>query len=129
MHPRRPTQAVGSLPQRAQRREKARRRPGCSHEKLGLARGNLPAVAPHREDAVVGVQVIGPFPNFETKLAQAIHHHPRVLRPKRPVQLGGSLRKRRKDERAVGEALGAGDADHGVQWTLHRANRKWVGKR
>ncbi|MBI2496414.1 MAG: hypothetical protein HYV75_00235 [Opitutae bacterium] len=108
---------IGAVrPQADESSEEARGRAGVADIQSGLAHGNLPAATGHGDGQrrLVGL-------DRETELPQRRDHDVRVAAEQCAVQGRRALAQRGEDERAVGDALGAGHGDAAA----HRFGEGW----
>ena len=125
MHPFHAVNTVYPVAKADQGRQKPRRRAGVANEnpQRGLqcsAAGNFASPAPDNDRAVA--KLLGIFSNlyFKTQRAQPLDHHLGVLAPQGAAQGRLALGQRREDQRAIGDALGAGHRDPGLHGFLQR---------
>ena len=111
-------------PQADQRREEARGGAGVADVDLGLGHRDLAAAAldPDGQRRFIGVDP-------EAELAQRGDHDAGVAAEQRATQGGRAPGQRREDERAVGDALGAGQRDTAAHRPGERHDGKFLGIR
>src|SRR5262245_29047506 len=110
MHARHPVQSVNPFTKTYEGREKPRRGPGVSNEKLPrlLLRAASRDFATFPIDgyrSVARFLGVGPYIHHEAQLLQAFNHHLGIFAPERTLQRGFSTRESGQDQGPIRNAL------------------------